>query len=173
MAKHPSAGAVLLAAWVLFAGLGQSGCAHYKLGQAKPPFERLYVAPVRNQAGIAQASIPLTGALRDAFAASSQPRLAADSAGAARLDVTLTAYERRLLTSRPDDSGRGEAIELRLYAVITLTGVEGQDLFRDRQIMASTTLFAVGNVPNAEHQAFAELARRLAHTIHAQVTHVW
>ncbi|MGF1450892.1 MAG: LPS assembly lipoprotein LptE [Opitutales bacterium] len=153
-----------------------AGCAHYALGDgSEPPFDRVWVAPVQNQALVPRASAPVTGAIRDRFLQEPGKLALADqdAANAARLEVVLTDFSRRMITTLPTDTGRGETFQLVLDASVTLRGPDGEVLFRDRPFFAATTAFALANFPNAEYQALPVLAKELADKIHHAVNSVW
>ncbi len=166
---------VLLAGCALLAFVA-TGCAHYRLGTAAhPDFTSIYIAPVRNDAGVPQATALVTTALRDAFLKDGRLSLAAHPTEAdAVLTVVLTAYSRNVTTARAGDTGLARKFDLHLQANATLTDASGETVwFAERPLPVARQIFTDSGQLQAEYQTLPHLADEVAdRAVHA-VLDVW
>lgn len=154
-----------------------SGCASYRLGTPAPAtFSSIYIAPLRNDADLPQATALVTAALREAFARDGRLTLAASAAAAdATLTVTLRDYGRTATTVRPGDTGLARKFDLTARATATLEpSTSGTPaLFTDRPLAVTRQIFTDDGQNPAEYQALPLLAEQLAdRAVHA-VLDVW
>jgi len=160
-----------------------SGCAHYQLGtEAKLSFHTLYLAPVENKAKLPQSVAVVSTQIREAFLHDGRVTVVDSPADAdATLTVSLSKYERDVISSRPDDTGLARKFDLNLTAVCTLRdNRSGKALFDKRSITVEQPIFATAtpqqadsNQLQAEYQALPLLATSLAQKVAHTTLDVW
>lgn len=166
---------VLVFTALLLAVLSGGGCAHYQLGTgAKTDLTSIFIAPVRNDAGVPQATALVTSAVRDAFLRDGRLTLAPDADSAdAVLEITLADYTREVTTVRAGDTGLARKFDLDLVARATLIGADGETRFTDRPLPVTRQIFTDSGQLQAEYQALPQLAAQIAdRAVHA-VLDVW
>lgn len=148
-----------------------AGCTSYRLGTgATTGFTTLYIAPVANTTTAPQSVALVTAQIREAFLRDGRVTLVASPAEAeATLTITLTRYQREVLTARPGDTGLGRKFGLDLSAEATLRDNRtGQTIFEKRSVSATRQSFADDGQLQAEYQSLPLLAETLAkNTAHA------
>ena len=168
---------------IVFASCFLASCAHYQLGtQGQLAFTRLYVAPVKNDAALPQATAIFSAQLREAFLRDSRIVLVNSPEDAdATLTVSLARLDRRVATVRPDDTGLARKFELTLNALCTLRdNRSGAALFEARPVEAMRQVFTTPT-PNtresdqlqAEYNLMPHLAKSLADRVAHAVLDVW
>ena len=153
-----------------------AGCATYKLGLPEgPPFRSIHVPVVRNNTFAPQMQGYLTRAIREEFTkGSSSLSLQEEDTAEAVLRITLTQYNRRTATVNPNDTGEPTSFNLRLTATATLENQRtGEIYFKDRRFEEVIQSFGSDQLPERERQNLPLLARKLAKSIHEDVTTVW
>lgn len=154
-----------------------AGCANYRLGTPAPSsITSIYIAPVRNDATLPQATALVTAALREAFARDGRLTLAASPAAAdATLTVTLRDYSRAATTVRPGDTGLARKFDLTVRATATLapSTADAPALFTDRPLAVTRQIFTDDGQNPAEYQALPLLAEQLADRALHAVLDVW
>ncbi len=175
---------LLVGCSALLLALGFTGCTHYQLGSGgKLSFSRLYVAPVRDGAGLPQAAVLVTSQLRERILRDARVQLV-DSPDAAEaiLEVTLTRYERGVATVRPNDTGLARKLELALEAEATLRNTANNvDWFSRRPLIVRRQAFTdmpeasetFGNQGQAERQTFVLVATAVAEAAASAALDVW
>jgi hypothetical protein len=150
------------------------GCASYRLGTgAALPFSRVYVAPVGNTAGLAQAEAVVTARIREALLREGRVSLAASPDQAdALVTVDLVASSREILTVRPDDTGLARKFGIRIDAVVTLTS-GGKELVTRRPVSANRQIFTDSGQIQAEYDVLPLLAADLGEQVARAVLDVW
>jgi len=162
--------------FLLLAGAGITGCAHYRLGSGtEPSFRALYVAPVGNPASIPQAEAVIGSILREHFISDGRVNLVNSPEDAdAVLQVSLTGYTRTPATARPDDTGLARKLALNLSANVTLHDRRSaSDLFAGRVVNVSRDAFTDNGQQQAEYEALPLLAEALASQIVHAALDVW
>lgn len=175
----------LLAVCVALLGwFGSVGCSHYQLGNGGTlAFSRLYVAPIRDDAALPQATALVTSQIRERILRDGRVRLVDSPADAeAILEVTLTRYERGVATVRPNDTGLARKLELSLQAEATLRATRTQtEWFTRRPLSVRRQAFTdvpgktetFGNQGQAERQTLVLLAAGIAEAATAAALDVW
>ncbi len=158
--------------------LGLAGCAHYRLGtgtEGKLAFERLYIAPVENQAAVPQAVAVVSRELRNTFLRDGRVTLVDSPAAAdAVLTVNLEDYGRSYTAVQPTDTALARKFDLELVARCSLLDQRsGGHLFKDRRIMVTRQIYVDDGQNPAEYQALPHLADQLADWVAHAVLDVW
>ncbi|HEU5080463.1 MAG TPA: LPS assembly lipoprotein LptE [Opitutaceae bacterium] len=168
-----------------------SGCGHYQLGTTgKLTFSTIYVEPVKDSANIPQASALFSTQLRQTLLRDSRIQLSNSPESAdVTLSVDLRSYDRRLATSRRDDTGLARSFDINISAVCNLRDNRtGQMLFEHRSVEATREIFTsdapsefapdgspifVSRQLQAEYQTLPLLAESLADRVSHAVLDVW
>jgi hypothetical protein len=170
---------------VFFAGLlGLSaGCFHYQLGtEGKLTFSTLYIAPVKNDAGLPQAVALFSAQLREVFLRDSRVRLVATPEMAdVTLEVSLARFNRGVTSAREDDGGLARKFDLTLSALCALRDNRtGHFLFGKRAVETTRQIFTTpgpatreSDQLQAEYNTMPLLAKSLAERIASGVLDVW
>jgi hypothetical protein len=167
----------------VFASCFLTSCSHYQLGtDGKLTFTRLYIAPVKNDAALPQATAIFSSQLREAFLRDSRVLLVNSPEEAeATLTVSLGNLDRRVATVRPDDTGLARKFELTINAICTLRDNRtGAALFEARPVNAMRQVFTTPSPDTresdqlqAEYNVMPHLAISLADRVAHTVLDVW
>lgn len=148
-----------------------AGCAHYQLGTgAKLRFTTLFIAPVRSDALLPQARTLVGTQLREAFLRDGRVTLVdSPEAAEAVLEVNLAGYNRTVVVSRPEDTGRARRFDVTLTAKATLRDNRTKEAyFTDRTLTADRGVFTDDGLVSSEYQTLPLLAENLAgEAVHA------
>ena len=164
-----------------------AACRSYQLGHpAELPFETIFVEPAGNESDAPQAQAIVSTKVREAILRDSRVKLTANKKNAdVVLDLTLTAYDRRIATRDPDDTEAALDYDLTLTSQIALFDQRsGEYLFRSRKVSAEASafvddVFAPAGTPDtqsflqSEYQAMPRIARELADRIANEVLGAW
>lgn len=160
-----------------------TGCAHYRLGtEGSLTFHRLYIEPVENDAGIAQATALVSTQIREAFIRDGRVTLVANPGDAeAVLQINLARYDRNAASARPDDTGLARKFEITLTAHCTLRDTRsGKLLFEKRPVASARQVFTTPSPSartsdqiQAEYNTLPLLASSLADRVAHTVLDVW
>ena len=157
--------------FLLSVALLAGGCAHYQLGTgAKPSFHLLYLAPVKNNSNLPQATAAISAQVREAFLRDGRVTLVNSPAEAeATLTIVLASYGRNVLTVQSGDTGLARKFGLVLDATATLQDHDtGRVLFDRRPLHAEQQIFTDSGQLQAEYDAVPLLAATLAdRAVHA------
>jgi len=153
------------------------GCANYRLAgtPVELPFSSIYVEPVRNKSYAPQASALLTTAISNALMQCPNVKVANSSDAQATLKTTLVNYEKRPFASRADDTALAAAYRIEATALCTLTRSNGEVIFKDRKVKASTDIYiqAQNNLIGDEYQNMPVLMRELGDRVKDAVIGIW
>jgi outer membrane lipopolysaccharide assembly protein LptE/RlpB len=157
---------------LLFALLGFiTGCSNYQLGTgATAKFRSIYVAPVKSDALIPQARVLVATQVREALLRDGRVTLADSPEQAdAVLTIVLSSYNRQVVVSLQDDTGRARRFEVTLLAHATLVDTRTkQPYFTQRPLEAKRGVFTDSGLVPAEYEGLPLLAETLAsETVHA------
>lgn len=167
---------LLLLPALVVAAIFAGGCSHYRLGTTGTlDFTTVYVAPVRVETLLPQATVEVTTALRERFAADGRVRLVADeSAADVTVLVRLTHYGREVATVLPNDTGLARKFDLLLDGTVTLRDNRRGTLLLDaRPVQARRQAFTDDGQLQAEYQTLPLLAEQLADRAAHAVLDVW
>ena len=157
---------------LLFAVLGlATACSNYQLGTGTTAkFRSLYVAPVKSDALIPQARVLVATQVREALLRDGRVTLAESPEQAdAVLTIVLSSYNRQVVVSLQDDTGRARRFEVTLLAHATLVDNRTkQPYFTQRPLEAKRGVFTDSGLVPAEYEGLPLLAETLAsETVHA------
>lgn len=157
---------------LLLAILGlATACSNYQLGAGAPvKFSSLYVAPVKSDALIPQARVLVATQVREALLRDGRVTLADSPEHAdAVLTIVLSSYDRKVVVSRPDDTGLARRFEVTLLAHATLVDNRTkQPYFTQRPLEAKRGVFTDSGLIPAEYEGLPLLAETLAgEAVHA------
>jgi hypothetical protein len=171
--KTPSA----LLGWFAVLGLlssvlwSASGCSNYQLGTGTTAkFSSLYVAPVTSDALIPQARVLVATQVREALLRDGRVTLADSPEQAdAVLTIVLSSYNRQVVVSQQEDTGRARRFEVTLLAHATLVDTRTkQPYFTQRPLEVKRGIFTDSGLVPAEYDGLPLLAESLAsETVHA------
>lgn len=155
-------------------GLLFQSCSHYQAGDGSAlPFSTLSVSPVVNQSQAPQITQVLNHDIRQAFIRSG--RVIVENSGAdARLEVTLTGYERENIATNSQDTGLARKYALSLRGTCTLKR-DGSDsaYFSNRPVSVTLDIFLDSGQTRAETNAIPLLSKKLAEAIANEVLQTW
>lgn len=148
-----------------------SGCANYQLGTgATAKFTSLYVAPVTSEALIPQARVLVATQVREALIRDGRVTLADSPEQAdAVLTIVLSSYNRQVVVSQQDDTGRARRFDVTLLAHATLVNTRTKEhYFTQRPLEAKRGIFTDSGLVPSEYDGLPLLAESLANeTVHA------
>jgi len=156
----------------LAAAICLAACTSYQPGAAPPPpFRSLGIAPVSVQAYAPQSGPLLHRHLASVFLRTpGDLRITTPASAEAILEVVLVGYDRRLRTTRSDDTGLGRSFDITVTAEVTLRSADGSIRWLDAEsVSVSDPAYAAGPLAQAEEQLLPALAERLAQRIRDQV----
>jgi len=164
----------LLGLSALFSGLLFQSCAHYQAGNGNSlPFASIQISPIKNQSLTPQINQVLNHDLREAFIQKSD--VVVTSSGAdARLNVTLTRYERENIATNSEDTGLARKYELTLSATCDLLNSSSESpYFTSRTLTVSLDIFLDSGQTRAETNAIPLLSKKMAEAIANEVLQAW
>ncbi|MDR2737672.1 MAG: LPS assembly lipoprotein LptE [Puniceicoccales bacterium] len=152
-----------------------SGCMHYSRGSGTSlEFERIYVAPVKNDSYARQAQALLTGQIREKLANQPNLELALSPENAAVLRITITEINRSVATASKDDTAYARSFDVIMSILCTLVDEKsGKVYFEDYKISDSVECFVVDDYIGAEYQIMPHLTEKLADRVCEAVCNPW
>ena len=153
--------------WILAILLPFFGCVSYHpgIGANIPlPFDRVYVAPVKNKSFAPQSQALLTKSVRNKLANQPGIKLAESPDNAAILEITII----RVVY---DD---WKAYDVDMFVSCSLVdGKTGKVYFKDHKVSASVECRDRENYQEAKYQAMPQLVQKLADKICEDICNVW
>jgi outer membrane lipopolysaccharide assembly protein LptE/RlpB len=160
---------------LLLAMLSLSGCMHYAKGTGTHlAFDRIYVAPVRNDSFASQSQALLTKQVRRKLADEPNLEITATPKNAAVLEITIVKFEQTTATRDTDDTVRAKSFNVQMSVVCTLTdGATGKAYFKDCDLSDSVECHTFADYQEARHQIMPKLTEKLATRICEAVCNPW
>lgn len=147
------------------------GCSNYQLGTGTTlKFSSLYVAPVTSEALLPQARVLVNTQVREALLRDGRVTLADSPEQAdAVLTLVLSSYNRQVVVSQEEDTGRARRFDVTLVAHATLVDNRTKEhYFTQRPLEVKRGIFTDSGLVPAEYEGLPLLAESLAErTVHA------
>ena len=156
------------AAIFLFSLLFFGGCASYQWEEGSS-LQRIYVAPVTNEAFAPHFSGLLTTEIRQELIRSGQYELVDEGQAELVLKTNVTGATRTRSALDPTDTGQSISRDYRIRTSIELFDRSG-DLLKEQEISALNEVYLVFNGAEEERQSQPDLARQLAQQIRHELT---
>ena len=175
--------------WILAILLPFFGCVSYHpgIGANIPlPFDRVYVAPVKNKSFAPQSQALLTKSVRNKLANQPGIKLAGSPDNAAILEITIikygqssAGYEYVEKQENQNNNEKHEYDDWKTYDVdmsvscSLVDGKTGKVYFKDHKVSASVECRDRENYQEAKYQAMPQLVQKLADEICEDICNVW
>lgn len=162
----------LLLATACFLG----GCGSYQLGEpGELAYSSVFVSPTRNLTDIPQIEGAVNQALRKAIEQDSRLSLSPSQASSAILELALIESKRETAAVLAEDVGRVRKFQLNVEVSVSLRESAGSANFiiEDRRFRITQDIFTDSGQINAEHQAVAEMAAKIAQQANEILVDVW
>ena len=170
--------------WILAVLLPFFGCTSYHpgIGANIPlPFDRVYVAPVKNESFAPQSQALLTKSVRNKLANQPGIKLAESPDNAAVLEITIIRYGQSSAGYEYVEKQNGDkkyddwkAYDVNMSVSCSLVnGKTGKVCFKDRKVSASVECRDRENYQEAKYQAMPQLIQKLADKICEDICNVW
>ena len=150
------------------------GCASYQAGDGTTaPFSLIQISPVINESQAPQINQVVNHDLREAFIKSGKVQV--ESTGTeAKLNVTLSNYERETIATNSQDTGLARKYALTLSASCDLLNLtEEIPYFLNREVTVTVDIFLDSGQTQTETNAIPLLSKKLAAAIENEVLQVW
>jgi hypothetical protein len=150
------------------------GCASYQAGDGtEAPFSTLQISPVSNESNAPQITQVVNHDLREVFIKNGQVQVETTGTDA-KLNVTLTRYERETIATNSQDTGLARKYALTLTASCDLINLaEENPYFLNREVSVTLDIFLDSGQTQAETNAIPLLSKKLAEAIATEVLQVW
>jgi hypothetical protein len=151
------------------------GCAHYSKGSGSDlPFDRIYVAPVKNDSFAPQAQALLTKQIRSKLVNQTNLEIAPSPSNAAILEITITKFGQSIATTSRNDTVQAHSFDVKMTVVCTLRDSETEKVyFSDYSVSDSVECHGEGDYQGAKHQIMPQLTEKLAEKICEIVCNPW
>jgi hypothetical protein len=149
---------------------------HYSAGPGTSlEFDKIYVAPVKNDSFAPQAQALLTKQIRTKLANCPGLELASSSENAAILEVTIIDFGQSMATTRDDDTIRAKSFDVKMSVSCTLSDdATGKVYFKNYHMSDSVECHAFDdNFQASQYQAIPQLTNKLADKICDAVCNPW
>ena len=165
----------MLLPMLLLGAFSLSGCMHYAKGSGSHlPFDRIYVAPIKNDSLAPQAQALLTKQVRRKLADKPGLDIFAIPEDGAILEITIVKFEQLIATRKTDDTAAAESFDIKMSVVCTLTDWKtGKIYFKDLQLSDSVECHTFADYQEARHQMMPKLTEKLATKICEAVCNPW
>jgi hypothetical protein len=151
-----------------------AGCMFYSLKPYTPlEFDKIYVAPIKNDSFAPQTCVTLTKQVRTKLANISGLELASSPENAATLKITIIEFGRLMATTQEDDTSQTKSFNIRMAILCTLSNnVTGRVYFEDYRISDFIECHSNDNFQALQSQAMPKLASRLADKVCDIICHL-
>ncbi|MDA0348551.1 MAG: LPS assembly lipoprotein LptE [Verrucomicrobia bacterium] len=150
------------------------GCASYQAGDGTMvPFSSIQISPVINESQAPQINQVVNHDLREVFIKSGKVQV--ESTGTeAKLNVTLSGYERQTIATNSQDTALARKYALTLTASCDLINLtEESPYFLNREVSVTLDIFLDSGQTSTETNAIPLLSKKLAEAIENEVLQVW
>ncbi|MDR2435932.1 MAG: LPS assembly lipoprotein LptE [Puniceicoccales bacterium] len=151
------------------------GCARYQLGNGSElPFEKIYIAPVRNDSVVPQMQTVLSAQIRQKLLRHPRVKLASNSEADVILTVTIVHFDQSVAATMSNDTVRAKSFTLNVRAECSLFDSRtGEYLFRGHTVGASIDSRVEGDYLRNKSQVIPQLSLKLAERIGNAVCNPW
>ncbi|MDR1457690.1 MAG: LPS assembly lipoprotein LptE [Puniceicoccales bacterium] len=138
-------------------------------------FDKIYVAPIRNDSFAPQTQEVLTKRVRTKLTNISGLELAPSPENAATLEITIIEFGRSLATTQEDDTSQAKSFSIKMAIHCTLSNnVTGRVYFKDYRISDFLECHTLdGDLQVLQRQAIPRLANKLADQVCDIICHLW
>lgn len=169
MPKFPFSFILSLMFTVLF-----GGCAHYRCGSPiqNTAFKTLYIAPVKNQAFVAQSQSVLSGQLRTLLLRKNFLKLTDKEHADLILETTIQHYGRSIGAIYENDPDNAKTLSLNITVSCDLFDQNGNYYLKDCSVSHSISVTANDIIQNIENQRLPQLTREISNKIISLIENV-
>jgi hypothetical protein len=138
-------------------------------------FDKIYVAPIRNDSFAPQTQVSLTKQVRTKLSNISGLELSSSPENAATLEITIVDFGKYMATAQEEDTSRAKSFDIRMVILCTLSNnVTGRVYFRDYRISDVVECHtSKDNLQELQYQAIPKLANKLADRVCDIICHLW
>ncbi|MDR2628502.1 MAG: LPS assembly lipoprotein LptE [Puniceicoccales bacterium] len=153
-----------------------AGCMFYSMRPNTPlEFDKIYVAPIKNDSFAPQVQESLTKQTRTKLTNITGLELASSPENAAVLEITVVDFGRSTATTQEDDTSRAKSFNIRMEILCTLSNnITGRVYFRDYHISDVVECHTSnGDFQAFQYQAIPRLANKLADKVCDIICNLW
>jgi hypothetical protein len=138
-------------------------------------FDKIYVAPIKNDSFAPQAQVSLTKQVRTKLANITGLELASSPENAAVLEITIVDFGRFMATAQEEDTSRAKSFDMRMVIFCTLiNSITGKVYFKDYRISDVVECHTSnGDFQAFQYQAIPKLSNKLADEICNVICNLW
>ncbi|MDR0693402.1 MAG: LPS assembly lipoprotein LptE [Puniceicoccales bacterium] len=138
-------------------------------------FDKIYVAPIRNDSFAPQTQEVLTRRVRSRLTNISGLELAPSPENAAVLEITIIEFGRFLATTQEDDTSQAKSFNIRMAIHCSLSNnLTGRVFFRDYRISDFIECHTSNDdFQTLQYQAIPRLANKIADKVCDVICHLW
>jgi hypothetical protein len=153
-----------------------AGCISYFSERNAPlEFDKIYVAPIKNDSFAPQAQELLTKQIRKKLATHPGLEVVSSPENAGILEITIVDFGQSTATTSDNDTIRAKSFDVRMAVVCTLSNSEtGKVYFTDFSIVEAVECHVLNNDFQAsQYQAIPKLTSKLADRIYDFIYNLW